>query len=101
MQELKVIPRVDEPSDWVSSITYVQKGDGSLRICLDPKDVNIALKRNPHHTPTVEEIAHKLSGATTFSKLDAKSGYWAVPLHPDSQLVTTFNSPLGRFCFTR
>ena len=36
-----------------------------------------------------------------FSKLDAKSGYWAVPLDPESQTLTTFNSPFGRYCFKR
>ena len=101
MVEMDIIRKVTEPTDWVSSITYVQKADGSLRICLDPKDVNQALKRGQHHTPTVEELSHKFAGATVFSKLDAKSGYWAVPLDPESQLITTFNSPLGRYCFKR
>ncbi|KAG1704766.1 hypothetical protein GQR58_003952 [Nymphon striatum] len=75
MEKLDVIRPVTEPSDWVSSITYVQKPDGSLRICLDPKDVNIALKRKQRHIPTLEELTHKFSNATVFSKLDAKSGY--------------------------
>jgi hypothetical protein len=101
MVELDVIRPVQEPTDWVSSITYVTKADGSIRICLDPKDVNMALKRGQHHTPTIEELTHKFSGATVFSKLDAKSGYWAVPLDAESQLITTFNSPFGRFCFKR
>jgi len=101
MVNLDVIKPVNEPTDWVSSITYVTKADGSLRICLDPRDVNLALKRGQHHTPTIEELTHKFSGATVFSKLDAKSGYWAVPLDAESQLLTTFNSPFGRFCFKR
>ena len=87
MVELDVIRPVNEPTDWVSSITYVRKADGSLRICLDPRDVNKALKRGQHHTPTIEELSHKFAGATVFSKLDAKSGYWAVQLSLDSQLV--------------
>jgi transposase InsO family protein len=101
MVSLDVIRPVVEPTDWVSSITYVQKADGSLRICLDPKDVNMALKRGPHHTPTVEELTHKFANATHFSKLDARSGYWSVQLNRDSQLLTTFNSPFGRYCFKR
>ena len=101
MVELDVIRPVDEPTDWVSSITYVIKEDGSLRICLDPRDINKALRRGQHHTPTIEELAHKFTGATIFSKLDAKSGYWAVPLDPESQILTTFNSPFGRYCFKR
>ena len=101
MTSLGVIRRITEPTDWVSSITYVIKGDGSLRICLDPNDLNNALKRGPHHTPTMEELKHKFAGATCFSKLDAKSGYWAIQLHEDSQPLTTFNTPFGRYCFQR
>ena len=101
MTDLGVIRPVTEATDWVSSITYVRKPDGSLRICLDPKDINKALKRGQHHTPTVEELTHRFTGARVFSKLDAKSGYWCVQLDDQSQLLTTFNSPFGRFCFQR
>ncbi|XP_068240343.1 uncharacterized protein [Palaemon carinicauda] len=98
---LEVIRPEAEPTDWVSSITCVTKLDGSLRICLDPKDLNSALKRGQHHTPTVEELTHVFAGATVFSKLDAKHGYWCIPLDHDSQLLTTFNSPFRRYCFRR
>ena len=101
MVKLDVIKLVTEPTDWVSSITYVMKADGSLRVCLDPKDLNRALKRGQHHIPTMEEIGHKFSGMSVFSKLDAKSGYWSVVLDTDSQLLTTFNTPFGRYCFKR
>lgn len=101
MVDLDVIRPVNEPTDWVSSITYVHKPDGSLRICLDPKDLNNNLKRSQHHTPTLEELTHKFANAKVFSKLDARSGYWSVQMDQDSQLLTTFNSPFGRFCFKR
>ena len=101
MELLGVIKPITEPTDWVSSITYVQKQNGDLRICIDPKDLNAALKRGRHHIPTIEELTHRFSEATIFSKLDAKSGYWAVQLDGDSQRLTTFNSPFGRYCFTR
>ena len=101
MTELGVIRPVQQPTDWVSSITYVHKPDGSLRICLDPKDLNRNLKRAQHHTPTLEELTHRFSNAKVFSKLDAKSGYWSIALDEESQLLTTFNSPFGRYCFCR
>ena len=101
MEEQGVIRRVTEPTDWVSSIAVSRKANGQLRICLDPKDLNSAIKRCHHTTPTTQEITHKLTGAKVFSKLDAKHGYWSVHLDAESQLLTTFNSPFGRYCYRR
>ncbi|XP_063953999.1 uncharacterized protein K02A2.6-like [Lytechinus pictus] len=101
MEKQGVIRRVTEPTDWVSSLAISRKANGQLRICLDPKDLNSAIKRCHHTTPTVQEITHKLTGATVFSKLDAKHGYWSVHLDAESQLLTTFNSPFGRYSYKR
>ena len=90
-----------EPTDWVSSIVISRRRNGKLRICLDPKDLNKAIKRCHHKTPTLEEITHKFSGSRYFSKLDAKNGYWSVLLDEESSCLTTFNSPFGRYCFLR
>ena len=99
MVSLDVIRRVEVPTDWVSSKTYSTKRDGSIRICLDPKDLNAALERPLHHTPTIEELTHKFSGAKVFSKLDTRSSYWDIELDELSQLLTTFNMPFGRYCY--
>ena len=101
MQDKGIIRSISEPTEWVNSLAYSRKSNGQLRICLDPKDLNNSIRRGHHHTPTLEEITHKLSGATVFSKMDAKHGYWSVTLHEESQLLTTFHSPLGRMCFVR
>ena len=58
MECLGMITHVDEPMDWVSLITYVQKANGELRLCLDPRDLNEAIRCDHHKTPTVEEVAH-------------------------------------------
>ena len=71
-------------------------------VCLDPEDLNQAVKRSHHHTPTLKEITHKFKGRTVFSKLDACHGYWSVVLDEESSYLTsTFNSSSGRFRFTR
>ena len=103
MEEQGIIRKLDinEHSDWCSSLVYVTKNDGSLRICLDPKKLNKSLKRIPHKIPTTEEINPIFSNAKIFSKLDAKAGYWSVPLHEESQLLTTFRTPFGRYCWQR
>ena len=74
MEELGVIERVTEPTDWVSSIVYSRKPSGKLRICLDPKYLNKAIKRPHYHTPTLEETTHKLAGSVMYSKLYARHG---------------------------
>ena len=101
MEDLEVIRKVSENTDWISSITYVHKANGALRICLDPKDLNQNLKRGQHHIPTMEELGHKFAEATVFSKLDARSGYWCIELDTESQPLTTFNTPYGHYCFQR
>ena len=68
MEDLQIITPVTEPTEWVSSITYPRKPDGTICICLDPKDLNREIIREHYKAPTLEEILHKLSGATIFSK---------------------------------
>ena len=101
MECLGVITRVDEPMDWVSLITYVQKANGELRLCLDPRDLNEAIHRDHHKTPTVEEVAHEFVHSCFFTKLDARHGYWSIVLDQDSSMLTTFNRPFGRYRFLR
>ena len=101
MEKQNVIKKVLEPTEWVSSLVYVTKKDGSIRVCLDPRYLNRALIRPTHKIPTQEELNHEFSGAKFFSKLDAKSGYWSVKLDQESQLLTTFQTPFGRYCFQR
>lgn len=101
MEKQNVIVRVNEHCDWCSSLATSVKKDGSLRICLDPKKLNNNLRRCPHKVLTMEEISHKFSGANYFSKLDAKSGYWGCALDEESQKLTTFRTPFGRYKFQK
>ena len=101
MELLGVIEKVIKPTDWVNSLTYVRKANGKLRVCLDPKDLNKAIRRCHYVTPTLEEITHRFAGSKVFSKLDAKNGFWSVHLEEKSSFFTTFNSPKGRYRFKR
>ena len=49
----------------------------------------------------MEQILAQLGGAKIFTKLDANSGFWQIPLTPESSRLTTFIIPFGQFCFTR
>uniref|UniRef100_A0A8C2EQ68 Gypsy retrotransposon integrase-like protein 1 n=1 Tax=Cyprinus carpio TaxID=7962 RepID=A0A8C2EQ68_CYPCA len=96
-----VLRKVEEHTDWCSSLAFSTKKDGSLRICLDPQKLNASLKRCPHKIPTVEELNPKFANAKVFSKLDAKAGYWSIHLEEESQTLTTFRTPFGRYCWRR
>ncbi len=101
MEKLDVIKRIDEPRDWVSSLVIVLKKNGSLRICLDPRDLNRAIKHEHFKMPTREEIMSQFAGAKWFSKLDASSGFWQLKLDEASSKLCTFNTPEGRYSFLR
>ena len=68
-----VIRKVDEHTDWRSSLAFTTKKDGSMRICLDPQRLNNSLKKCLHIIPTVEELNPQFVKAKVFSKLDAKA----------------------------
>lgn len=64
------------------------------------QDLNSAIHREHYQLPTQQEITSRLAGAKYFSKLDAKSGFWQMPLDEESSYLTTFNTPFGRYRFT-
>ena len=92
-----VITPVDEPIDWKSRMVVATKKSGDIRICIDPRPLNKALKRELYQIPTIEEALPKLSKAKYFKKLDLASGYWHVVLDEDSSYLTTFQTAFGRY----
>ena len=101
MIKLNIIVPVHEPTQWVNSIVAVEKLDGSLRLCLDPQDLNKAIKWPYYNLPTTEELLAQMSKAKYFTKLDASCAYWQIQLDYESSKLLTFNSPYGRFRFLR
>lgn len=102
MERNGIIERVTQPTDWCAPMVPVlKKSTGKARICVDLKRLNEAVKREQYILPITDEIIAKLSGATVFSSLDAASGFFQIPLHPDSCKLTTFITPFGRFHFKR
>ena len=79
----------------------VQKKNGKIRICLDPKDLNKAVLRENYPMPTIEDIATRLHGAKVFTAPDAKNGFWHVKLYEESSYLTTFHTPFGRYRWCR
>lgn len=77
----------------------IEKRNGSLRLCLDPKDLNKAIKREHYRIPTIQEVSSELAGKKVFSTLDLKDGYWQVELHEESSMLCTCATPFGCYRF--
>ena len=73
MIKLDVIEPVSEPTEWVNPLVTVEKPNGKLRVCLDPRDLNKAIKRQHYKLPTAEELFSEMTGARYFSKLGART----------------------------
>lgn len=99
MESIGVIFRVDQPTLWCAGIVVAPKKNGDIRICVDLKALNESVLREVYPIPKVDETLAQLTGATVFSKLDANSGFWQIPLANSSRLLTTFITPFGRYCF--
>ena len=95
----RIITKQTELTPWVSSLTYPKKANGKLRICLNPKDLNKAIIRENHKAPTLEEIAHILTGATRFSKVDGNKAFFGMHLTDEVSLLMTFNTHLRQYRF--
>ena len=87
-----IITEVHEHTEWINSIVPVMKEDGSLRLCLDPKDLNKAIERNQWYAKTLDDILPELAQSKYFTVKDATSGFWHIPLDLRSSLLTTFNT---------
>ena len=96
-----IIAPVTKPTPWISSMVVVPKKNGTLRICLDPKDLNKAIQREHYPLPTIEDIATRLHGAKVFTILDVRNGFWHVVLDEPSSFITTFHTPFGRYRWKR
>ena len=104
LEDQGVIEKVTHPTSWLSPMVPVVKPRSNpveVRICCDYKFLNQHLQREVFEIPTFEELVSQLSGAVKFSKLDAKSGFYQIPLSESSRDLTTFITPFGRYRYRR
>ena len=73
------------------------KSNGSLRLYLDPKDLNKTIERNLWYLRIIDDILPELAKSKYKTLKDATSGYWDIILDLTSSLLTMFNTPWGKF----
>lgn len=100
MEQMGVIAKQTEPTEWVNSMVTVVTPK-KIRICMDPKDLNRAIKREHYPLLTVEEVVSRMPNAKYFSVLDANQGFWQIELDDESSRLCTMNTPIGRYRFVR
>ncbi|XP_003742224.1 uncharacterized protein LOC100899181 [Galendromus occidentalis] len=97
MEKEGIIVKVEHPTEWISNAVVVPKADGSVRITLDPAELNKAMKRPRYAMPTLEDHLPVLAKAKWFTICDAKDGFFQLKLQEDSTDLTNFWTPLGRY----
>ena len=101
MVDLDIIETVQKPTYWFNRLVVVENPNGKLRLCLYPRTLNKAIKREHLHLPTANEIFSQMSEALYFSKLDPSSGYWKIKVDEQGSNLLTFGTPSGRYRFKR
>ena len=84
-------------SPYGSSVLFVSKKDGSLRMCVDYRSLNAITVKNRYPLPRVEDLMDQLAGCTVFSSLDLQSGYHQIRITPEDVPKTAFNTPYGHY----
>ena len=92
---------VIEPSvsPLAAPIVLVRKKDGSTRFCVDYRKLNSVTQKDSYPLPRIDDTLEALSGASWFSSLDLKSGYWQVGVHPGDREKTAFTTGRGLWQF--
>ena len=90
-----------QATPWIIHIVAVPKKDGNMRICVDMRKANQAIKRVRYLIPTVDEISQELNGAKFFSKLDLAQAYHQLELDENSRFITTFITHVRLYRYKR
>jgi len=78
---------------WVSNIVPVMKKQGTIRVCVDDRDVNQACPKDNYPTPFINQIIDECAGCEIFSFLDGFSRYNQINIRPQDQSKTAFICP--------
>ena len=96
-----IISKLDRnnPTPWLNSYVIVKRPNGSLRICLDPTDLNKYIVQPVCNSRTLDDVSHLLKNAKYYSVFDATKGFFHLPLSAKSKLLTAMLTPEGVYVF--
>ena len=88
-------------SSWCSNLVVVRKKNGSIRICIDFRNLNTSCLKDNYPLPDMETLLQRVTGSGMMSMLDGFSGYNQVLVNKEDQHKTTFTTPWGTYKFLR
>ncbi len=88
---------VESDAEWSSPVVPVRKKDGSIRLCVDFRELNAITPLHRFWLPSLQEILDKVGSSNVLSKLDLTSGFHQIEVAPESQDLTSFSCPAGKF----
>lgn len=99
--QMDIIEKVTRPTSWVSPLVPILKDNGELRLCVDMRRANMAIKRLNHPLPVFDDLLPKFRNAKMFTTLDIKQAFHQVELTEECRDVTTFITNWGLFRYKR
>jgi hypothetical protein len=87
-------------SPWAAPVLFVEKKDGTKRMCIDYRSLNEVTIKNKYPLPRIEDLFVQLRGANVFSKIDLRLGYHQLRILPSDIPKTTFITKYGLYEFT-
>jgi hypothetical protein len=88
-------------TEWVSNPVPIDKKGGSIRVCVDYRDINKACPKDNFPTPFVDQIVDECAGSEIFSLMDGFSRYNQIDIAPEDQHKTAFICPWGTFAYRK